>query len=547
MSKQILVGLTLTTLAIMPQWTLDPFNLPKMFFLVVTAFAITGTLFNLRKAVNWRIYKTALSVVLSFNIWVVFVLFLSGSGIAQQIYGASGRNIGVVTLFALSIFFIGSVLASSDVLIKNISITALFVGAISIIYELLQMSGSDPIDWVKLSKGSFGFQGNSNFQSSLIGMIGVIALVKLFVERRLKYRALYVLYFLFTILGLIGCESKQGFLVILFGSGIALMVLLVRFNRTLGIVLGSFMGLSLLATLFGLLNIGPLAPLLYGDSIAIRGDFWRAGWRITNSNPVFGVGIDSFEKSYLLNRDLSSVTREPRSEIGDSAHNIFIDLSSTGGLPLAVIYCSLVMLVFTSAIKVILRSKALNSNFLGLVGAWFGFQAQSLISVNHIGLAIWGWVLSGLIIGYELNPQDSKVTDKSNLKNSLLIKNSQDDPKLVIIKLISVTAGFLVALPPLIASAKYKSALESTNVTKIVESIYLWPQQPLRMAQTAIILNSDNFKSEALMIAKDAVSIFPDEYSCWAALYEMDGATVEEKARALLQMKRLDPLGARNL
>jgi hypothetical protein len=40
----------------------------------------------------------------------------------------------------------------------------------------------------------------------------------------------------------------------------------------------------------------------------------------------------------------------------------------------------------------------------------------------------------------------------------------------------------------------------------------------------------------------DAVIKFPDNYSIWATLNAMKKATEEQKAQALAQMKRLDPL-----
>jgi O-antigen ligase len=545
-SKQIFVGLTLTTLVITPYSALDPFNLPKMVTLVCTAFIIIGTLFYLRKEFQWKIYKPVVILVASFNIWLVFILAFSGSGIVQQLYGANGRNIGFITLFALSVFFVASVLVTNNVFMQNISKTALLVGAMSIIYELVQVIKLDPINWVKITKGSFGFQGNPNFQSSLIGMIGVVAFTKFLLEKRLNYRVLYLLYLLLTVLGLIGTESKQGFLVLLIGSGTAISLLLMRINRTLGVTSALFMVVSLLVTFFGLLNKGPLAPFLYGDSIALRGDFWRASWRIIKSNPIFGIGIDSFEKGYLRNRDALATTRRPRSEITNAAHNSLLDFSSAGGLPLLLIYCLLVLLVLISAYKVIRRSQVFDSNFLGLLGAWVGFQAQSMISVNQIGIAVWGWVLSGLIVGFEMNTRDSKAIDNSYSKNFLVMKRRLDSPNQVIVSFISVTLGLIVSIPPFMTSAKYKSAIESTSVKKILEATYLWPREPLRMSQTALILNSDNFKREGLMVAKDAVSIFPDDYSCWAALYKMDVAEVEQKAEALLQMKRLNPQASRN-
>ena len=47
--------------------------------------------------------------------------------------------------------------------------------------------------------------------------------------------------------------------------------------------------------------------------------------------------------------------------------------------------------------------------FATIVAAWVAYQAQSLISINQLGLGVWGWSLSGLIIGYELNTRPDAV------------------------------------------------------------------------------------------------------------------------------------------
>jgi O-antigen ligase len=86
----------------------------------------------------------------------------------------------------------------------------------------------------------------------------------------------------------------------------------------------------------------------------------------------------------------------------NAAHNVFLDISAYGGFPLLLIYLALMVLVVISAVKVLKRSQGFNAGFVGLVAGWVAFQAQSIISINQIGLALWGWVWSGLIIGYEM-------------------------------------------------------------------------------------------------------------------------------------------------
>jgi predicted Zn-dependent protease len=62
------------------------------------------------------------------------------------------------------------------------------------------------------------------------------------------------------------------------------------------------------------------------------------------------------------------------------------------------------------------------------------------------------------------------------------------------------------------------------------------------MGQVAKILQQNKLEQQALKIATDAVSKFPDEYALWVILASMSNATAEQKTEALTQMKRLDPL-----
>lgn len=92
------------------------------------------------------------------------------------------------------------------------------------------------------------------------------------------------------------------------------------------------------------------------------------------------------------------------------------------------------------------------------------------------------------------------------------------------------------------ASAKYKGALESQNPDIIREAAYIWPLDPLRMIQVASTLDQNNLGQQGLKISIDSAEKFPDNYGAWATLYAMKSASEEQKAQALTQMKRLDPL-----
>jgi hypothetical protein len=225
----------------------------------------------------------------------------------------------------------------------------------------------------------------------------------------------------------------------------------------------------------------------------------------------------------------------------NAAHNVFLDISAYGGFPLVLIYIALMALVVISAVKVLKRSQGFSAGFVGLVAGWVAFQAQSIISINQIGLALWGWVLSGLIIGYEINTRDQVSVEekKTGMSATKVVQTSAATPLVIFVGLI---VGVLVGMPPYLASAKYKSALETGNPQVIQEAAYIWPTDSTRMIQVAMTLNENKLEDQGLQVALDAVERFPDNYGVWGTLSLMKKATDAQKAEALAQMKRLDPL-----
>jgi O-antigen ligase len=65
---------------------------------------------------------------------------------------------------------------------------------------------------------------------------------------------------------------------------------------------------------------------------------------MTLDHPFFGVGFDGFRDHYNQSRDLITALRPGSEAITDSAHNIFLDMSSSGGFLLLIIYTFLICL-----------------------------------------------------------------------------------------------------------------------------------------------------------------------------------------------------------
>ena len=536
-------GLIATTLLVDPIWAVDPFNSIKMLVVVLVGFICCALILVSRKQIRWPKYKAVLVLTGIFVLWQALVLFLSGSGIYLQLFGTTGRNTGFLTYLGFSLIFVGSVIASNAESLKRFIIAVFVVGGASTIYGVIQAVDADPFNWVNQYSPVFGFLGNPNFQSSLVGMLGAMSLSQLLIKGlKIQLRALIAGYLLLTLYVIKETASQQGFLVLVLGMGVVVGLYVIQLSKKIGVAYGLLSVVGFFAVLFGTLNKGPLASILYKDSVTYRGDYWNAGWKMTFDHPIFGVGIDGYGDWYRRSRTLAATVRRGPDTTSNAAHNVFLDISSNGGFPLLAIYLALMVLVVISAIKVLRRSTSFSPAFAALAGGWVAFQSQSIISINQIGLAIWGWVLSGLIIGYEINTRTDHAESITSKKAKSKGSPTQLSAESVVAMSVAFVLGILVGVAPYLASVKYKSALKTGNPTVIQNAAYIWPLDYSRMVQIAMALNENNLEKQGLKVAVDASKNFPDSYPVWATLYGMKSASTEQKAEALVQMKRLDPL-----
>jgi hypothetical protein len=211
-----------------------------------------------------------------------------------------------------------------------------------------------------------------------------------------------------------------------------------------------------------------------------------------------------------------------------------------------IIYLLLMAFVVFAAVKTIIRAPSFDPVFTGLVAVWVAYQAQSIISLNQLGLAVWGWIISGLIIGYEINTRSDEILNPEKvLTKKGRSTSGKSSSKVTLNSLmgmfIGLIIGLLVGLQPLIASTKFKSALESGNAQVVEQAASIWPYYPLHTAQVARVLQQNQLEAKGLKVITEGVVRFPDEFGLWYLLEGMPTATAEQKVMARSEMKRLDP------
>jgi hypothetical protein len=195
-----------------------------------------------------------------------------------------------------------------------------------------------------------------------------------------------------------------------------------------------------------------------------------------------------------------------------------------------------------SVVKVVRSGRHLTVKYIALVAAWVSYQAQSLISINQIGLGIIGWSLLGLIIGYSSIPSaENKVPEEHKYKQINKVQTVKPSFTSFVGPIVGLIIGCLVALPPFMAANKFYEGMKTSDARVINENAYLKPFDSRRMLYAASVLESNKFYKESLEIAKITTKNFPDSFEAWTFLATLTNATEVEKENAQSELRRLDP------
>jgi hypothetical protein len=257
--------------------------------------------------------------------------------------------------------------------------------------------------------------------------------------------------------------------------------------------------------------------------------------------------MDSYGDWYRRARSESAATVLPGPRtVTNASHNVVIDFFAFGGWPLLLSYLAMLALAAIAIIKVLRRTKAYNPTFVAMVAAWTCYEVQSIISINQIGLAVWGWLLTGALVSYEVATRPGSAVEAAPATGKAKVQSVRSSgivsPQLV--AGLGAVVGLLIAIPPVRADTKWRAAIDSRDVNKVLatlESGYLNPTDSARLVQAVSLFSNSNLLDQAREVALKGVKHNPDYFDAWAQLYSLSNSTPEEKELAMKNMKRLDP------
>jgi tetratricopeptide (TPR) repeat protein len=190
------------------------------------------------------------------------------------------------------------------------------------------------------------------------------------------------------------------------------------------------------------------------------------------------------------------------------------------------------------------------------LSAWIGFQAQSLISIDNIGISIWGWIFGGSIIGLRNNSlKIVKFTPSStglaNKKNSINLFQPTISV-IVLAPILFISTNLWSAETDMRLVRQYansdisdKNLIVYENTQRLINNLFADPnykfQASLYMVDTGYIRES--YKQISDLYEKDPRNL---DVLRWLAEYNKSIANYKNEILFRTDISLLDPWNANN-
>ena len=545
-AKFVVTGVSLASLAMLPNITFDSFNFPKMLILTLISFGALAL--HLSKPEISGSFKFTISkllvVIFLANLLVIF--FASKSSKFQLFYGVGGRNTGLLTTLSLLIILILGCIYLKSVQIGAINRALVICGFISTVYASLQNFGIDFFAWANEYNRIIGFLGNPNFESSFLGLTSIASL-SLILDRDAKrvFRILCLIVVPINIWLIFRSDSIQGIGVIFIGFTIVVIIAILKLEIKYKAISLVFFVLTsavfVMICILGFMNKGILAGSLHQLSNSQRLEYYRTALKIGSENPFVGVGFDSYGDWYPFYRSENALKIDGNT-ISTSAHSLIFDVFTTGGMPFVLIYIIAISSLIYLCLKFILGNFKFDLNLTCAIAVFGGYLFQSLISTGQIGISIWGWLYFGAIWGSLNAFRRYQDLNLSNI-NANFSRNKTKQGITSLSRKATAIALYLLILasviPALVSEVRFQSAVESRNAQEIYTKAKMKPLDADKIIFAAEILANNQLLEMSEELLSFGSTKFPRNYPIAKLHYQIVSEPVDLKLRLKLKLENL--------
>jgi O-antigen ligase len=556
--------LAIVTLIAVPVF-MDPFSLPKLFAASIGSGILLIILGKYYTKFLFTSIKSILIVYFLYISTIVISSIYSNSNLGSILLGSWGRNNGLIVVLVMFIIFLASITLNQS---SQIVILLLFyLGIILSSYAWMQYYDKDFMvalfPWLKTNLFIIHLTfGNSNFASVFLAFTFTATLCVFLESIHRKLNSLYMFFSVVSIFShvlLIPKIDTQGKIAYGIGLGIVLFIYLIfstfKFAKMYSFIFFSTATATGIFGLLGLRGIGPFAGMLSDNIRALNDRYfaWLAAIEMIKDFPIFGVGMNSFIDSYRLYRlpgAYEVVTQQYYMDF-DNAHNTYLHIGATLGIFSLILYIILIVVITFKALKAFKNNRS-NSIFnSGLLAIWVIYLITSIVSIDYIILAIWGWVCVGTLIGNTLDHNSLNLTVDGNLKTkSKALKFNFSTNALILLALLPS----LYIVPQLVNDnrifdliSKVPKSSSKMQMEKNIEELTRAAENTKQFQLRLVIIDYLGYAGaddSVYKLSKLSVEENPNSFWAWEFLarsLESKGM-LEQAKQARIRTLELDPL-----
>jgi len=533
----IKLSLIVAGLFILPGVSYDATNLPRFVLLtIMAAVALPNVINTIRtRAKSGKIVTLefwALMFVFLYCLTALITSLFNETSTIQEWFGDFGRSTGILSYLAIFTLFLAAMYISQMAETRKFQSFLRTLFQLCLIYAVLQNFNIDPIDWDNVfGSALIGTFGNPNFQSIFTTMVSLFfgAWILNGDYPNKLFRYLDMLCFIISASLTLVNPSSQGQIALLIGS---VLLLISRFPRKLrsrflsfsvGILLFGFALLLWLVWSGSYLQIPTLA-----QNLQFRVIVWKASINLIHKEPLTGTGFDSFGSWFYEFRDPTLSKAYSTETSADAVHSVFLDQAVNGGLFLMLCYLGLFFVVAICIFIAYSRKERISPTLSFLSATWVVFLIHNLVSINQLGIAVFGFIFAGLLLGLSLEigaGKEGRGKRKSSILNVIL----------------PITVG-LIPLQILHKDISYLSALESQDGLKAIQVSSRWPQNDFYLSRTAEILYNNDFPQLGKVEAEKALITNKRNVIALRLLAKDPSLNESRKNEILADLKEVDPI-----
>lgn len=380
----------------------DHFYLPKVILLAFFCLVILLFMIYHRKDVmQYMLFDKVSIASLVFLVMLTFSLFFA-MDLKESLLGRVYRFEGYLTIVMYLFLFWGSRFIRDDRWVLKALLISVVVQSI---YGIAQSYGYDPIlrDDVRIYwLSAFGASGNPNFYGSFMVMALPLSIWYTFKQNKFIGHILYAMVFY----ALLASMTRGAWLGACVGLFVALwiarkspsylskvsmvllisFVLLVQFNQSHHNQVIT-QALSIPKEAVEVFTQAEEAPKAGSYRIFI----WTHVVELIESRPLTGYGFDYLPKLFFEHYQTDMNTVMGSLMTIDKAHNEYLNLAVSAGIPSLLAYLSLLLLVLSQSMKK-------GSNFI--IAIIIAYLVQAFFNISVVSVAFLFWILLGRLVPY---------------------------------------------------------------------------------------------------------------------------------------------------